>query len=80
MANPENDRDRKSEEPGEGNREADRRYRESTERFVRSGAVEPAADEARRAVDDPSQRRELEDAERAGKSHAADRQPDSKPR
>jgi hypothetical protein len=61
-----------TDEPGEGNREADRRYRESTRKFVDSGAVEPAAKEARRAVDDPAEREELKEAEKAGKSHRAD--------
>jgi hypothetical protein len=36
---------------GEGNREADRRYREGVANFERSGRVPKAADEARRAVD-----------------------------
>ena len=61
-----------TDEPGEGNREADRRYREATRKFVDSGAVEPAAKEARRAVDDPAEREELKEAEKAGKSHRAD--------
>jgi hypothetical protein len=62
-----------ADEPGEGNRAADRRYREATERFVKEGNVDEAAAEARRAVDDPDERRDLEQAERAGKSHAADK-------
>ena len=61
-----------TDEPGEGNHEADRRYRESTRKFVDSGAVEPAAKEARRAVDDPAEREELKEAEKAGKAHHAD--------
>jgi hypothetical protein len=61
-----------SDEPGEGNREADRRYRDATRKFVESGGVEPAAQEARRAVDDPEEREELNEAEKAGKSHRAD--------
>lgn len=61
-----------TDEPGEGNREADRRYREATRKFVDSGAVEPAAKEARRAIDDPAEREELNEAENAGKSHRAD--------
>ena len=55
---------------GEGNRAADRRYRESTERYVKSGAVEPAAKEARRAVDDKSEREELEKAEDQARHHS----------
>jgi hypothetical protein len=58
------------EEPGEGNRQADRRYREATEKFVAGGGVEPAADEARRAFEDDSERRDLDFAERIGKSHS----------
>jgi hypothetical protein len=61
-----------ADEAGEGNRDADRRYREATERYAKSGAVEPAAKEARRAVDDPKQREDLKKAEDIGKSHRAD--------
>jgi hypothetical protein len=35
---------------GEGNRGADRRYREKASAFARSGRVRPAAEEARRTV------------------------------
>jgi hypothetical protein len=59
-----------NEEPGEGNRQADRRYRDATEKFVAGGGVEPAADKARRAVDDESERRDLQEAERIGRSHS----------
>jgi hypothetical protein len=61
-----------ADELGEGNRAADRRYRDATKKFVDSGAVEPAAEEARRAVDDAEEREELKDAEKIGKSHRAD--------
>jgi hypothetical protein len=61
-----------TDEPGEGNREADRRYREATRKYVDSGAVDPAAKEARRAVDDEREGKELKEAEKAGKSHRAD--------
>jgi len=37
---------------GEGNREADRRYREAATAFERSGRVRRAAEEARREIDD----------------------------
>jgi hypothetical protein len=47
---------------GEGNREADRRYREGASEFARSGRAEPAAREARRAVD--AEEEELEGRER----------------
>lgn len=53
---------------GEGNYAAARRHRESTEQFVKSGAVEPAARKA--APHDIDEAREMRDAEKAGKSHA----------
>ena len=62
--------------PGEGNRAADRRYREATERFVAGGNVDKAADEARRAVDDESQREDLESAEAEGRSRAKEHDPE----
>ena len=61
-----------TDEPGEGNHAADRRYREATERFIKEGNVEPAAKEARRAVDDQRENEELQEAERIGRSRAAD--------
>jgi hypothetical protein len=36
---------------GEGNREADRRYREAAKKFSESGKVDEAAEEARREVE-----------------------------
>ena len=68
-----------SDEPGEGNRKADRRYREGVERFVADGGVDPAAREARRAVDDDD-RVELEEAERIGRSRAKEHDPEIKRR
>jgi hypothetical protein len=65
-----------AEAPGEGNRAADRRYREATEKFVAEGRVEPAADEARRAMDDPDEREELERAEEIGRSRAREHDPE----
>jgi len=59
-------------DPGEGNRAADRRYRDATKRFIDEGKVEPAADEAREAVEDEAQRAELERAEEAGRKRAAE--------
>lgn len=53
---------------GEGNYDAARRHRESAEKFVKSGAVEPAAREA--APHNIDEAREMRDAEQAGKSHA----------
>lgn len=47
------DRDRSLEgNQGEGNREADRRYREAATNFERSGRVPKAADDALRAIED----------------------------
>jgi len=43
---------------GEGNREADRRYRENASEFARSPRAREAAEEARRELDE---RRETED-------------------
>jgi hypothetical protein len=51
---------------GEGNREADRRYREGATQFERSGRVSRAAEEARREVEDD------EDETRARGRHEAD--------
>jgi hypothetical protein len=62
--------------PGEGNRAADRRYREATEKFVAEGRVQPAADEARRAMDDEDERKELERAEQVGRSRAKEHDPE----
>jgi len=40
-----------SKNEGEGNRSADRKYREGVERHVESGASEPAAEEAEHALE-----------------------------
>ena len=53
---------------GEGNYSAARRHRESLKEFIDSGRVEPAAEQARPA--DAQQAGELEEAEKAGRSHA----------
>jgi hypothetical protein len=73
--NPSTNADNGGDEVGEGNRDADRRYREATERYAKSGAVEPAAKEARRAIDDDREREELKKAEDQARHHA-----DPKPR
>jgi hypothetical protein len=57
---------------GEGNRTADRRYRENVSRHVQSGKSEPAAEDARRALDS-DEADDLREAERHGK--AADKRP-----
>ena len=59
---------------GEGDPEADRRYREATERFIAEVKVDEAADEAKRALqEDPE---ELEEAEAEGKKHMAEEDPE----
>jgi hypothetical protein len=63
---------------GEGDHEADRRYREQTKRFIDSGRVDAAAQEAKRAVQDGSD--ELEAAEREGRSRIAEEDPEVKKR
>jgi len=63
---------------GEGDREADRHYREATERYVADGKVGPAAKEAERALDDEGQRRELERAEEIGRSRAKEHDPETR--
>ena len=59
-------------EHGEGNRAADRDYREDVQDYINAGKVAPASEEARRAIEDDGERKELEEAERAGRSRAAD--------
>ena len=59
---------------GEGNYEAARRYDEAQKRFVESGQVDKAADEA--APQNQAEAEALRRAEEAGKSHAKDEDPD----
>ena len=61
---PKNDQ---SKNEGEGNRTADRHYREGVKQHVQSGASEPAADEAERALEG-DEGAELRDAEEAAKA------------
>ena len=63
---------------GEGNHEADRRYRDDTARFIASGKVEEAAREAQRALEEEGE--ELEAAEQEGRSRAAEEDPEVKKR
>jgi hypothetical protein len=65
-------------EKGEGNHEADRRYRDATKRFVESGQVDEAAMEAERAL--LEEQEELEAAEAAGRSRMAEEDPEVKKR
>ena len=57
------------EQKGEGNRAADRRYREKTQEFVESGKVSDAAEKARDALES-DEKDELTRAEEAGKKPA----------
>jgi hypothetical protein len=66
------------EEPGEGNRYADKEYRDSTKRFLDRGGVEPAAKDAQRAMEDAGEREDLEQAERTGRSRIAEEDPELK--
>lgn len=61
---------------GEGNHEADRRYRDDTARFIASGKVEEAAREAQRALEEEGE--ELEAAEQEGRSRVAEEDPEVK--
>ena len=64
----ESPKDQKGNE-GEGSRTADRHYREGVRRHVKSGASEPAADEAQHALDGPEadELRKAEEAAKAGR-------------
>lgn len=55
---------------GEGNREADRKYRQAASEHARSGRSEGAAREAEEALEDKEESEELERAEAEGKSRA----------
>ncbi len=63
----------KSDNQGEGNREAAEAYNEAQQAFVREGKVEDKADE-RRGMSD-RERREAERAEHAGESRAREKDP-----
>ena len=54
---------------GEGNRTADRQYREGVRRHVESGAPEQAAEEAKRALEgaEGDELRKAEEAAKAGR-------------
>ncbi|MPY71131.1 MAG: hypothetical protein GEU92_13710 [Alphaproteobacteria bacterium] len=54
---------------GEGNKSADRAYREKTEEFVRAGKVQDAAEDARKAVEG-DEGKALKEAEKAGQKRA----------
>ena len=67
MSEPEKKSGTKNE--GEGNRTADRKYREDVRRHVESGASEPAAEEAQKALEGPKaeELRKAEDEARTGR-------------
>ena len=58
---------------GEGDYASARRYDEATRRFVESGRVGPAAEQAR--TDDPAELAENERAEAAGRARAKEEDP-----
>jgi len=64
MAEPRTNEQSKNE--GEGNRTADRKYREGVREHVKSGASKPAAEEAEHALEG-SEADELRKAERVAK-------------
>jgi hypothetical protein len=63
------DAPRKSELQGEGNRDADRKYREGAQRHAESGQVEREAREAEDALEG-DEADALKQAEKAGKARA----------
>ena len=62
----ESPRDDQMKNEGEGNRTADRKYREGVRHHVESGESKPAAEEAERALKS-DEADELRDAEQQGK-------------
>ena len=63
-----NDQAKKNE--GEGNRTADRKYREGVRRHVESGAPKPAGEEAQHALEgaEADELRKAEEAAKAGRN------------
>jgi hypothetical protein len=53
---------------GEGDYEAARRYRKEVDDYVKSADIDKAAHEA--APNSPDEQREMDEAERAGRSHS----------
>ena len=60
---------------GEGNRTADRQYREGVRRHIESGASQPAAEEAQHALEgaEADELRKAEEAAKAGRKRQIDR-------
>ena len=52
---------------GEGNKTADRNYRQGIKQHLKKGNTEQEAKDAANALDDEDQKQELEDAEEAGR-------------
>jgi len=59
--------EKKSRMEGEGSYSGTRAYNEATEKFIKAGKVQRAAEEAERALDSP-EGKELRRAERKGKA------------
>ncbi len=59
---------------GEGSRTAAKQYNDATEKFVKSGQVEPAATAAKESLDS-AEAQELARAEKEGKRPAEQRKP-----
>jgi len=55
------------ENEGEGNKTADRKYREGVKRSIKKGNIEQDAKKAEQALDDEDERKDLEDAEEAAR-------------
>jgi hypothetical protein len=62
---------------GEGNRTAARRYDRKATEFAQSGRVKGQA-EAAKGARDGAERKDLDDAEKAGRSHAKGEDPEVK--
>ncbi len=69
MADKDDETTNAGENQGEGNKTAARNYDKATEAFVKSGKVEKAAQDAKKAVDGP-EGDELRAAEEKGKAPA----------
>jgi hypothetical protein len=66
----------KGKNQGEGDRDADRKYRTDVRQFVDEGRVDAAADAARSAIDGP-EGKSLRAAEQAGRARMAEEDPSS---
>jgi hypothetical protein len=61
------EQDEADENEGEGNRTADRNYREGVQKHLKTKDVQQEGEEAKEALEDESQRQDLEDAEQAAR-------------